>query len=165
MAKLIVRGEPEQKATTLAPMTMEPLRWMRSLMGWDPFLEMAPLLQRRPTEFTPEFEIKETKDSYVFTADVPGVKDEDLDVSVSGNQLTISGKRESEHEETSETYYACERSYGSFSRSFTLPEGADASTINADLNHGVLTVSIKKKAEVQPKRIAVKGEGAASKAH
>jgi len=137
---------------------------MRSLLNWDPFQEMAPLLQRMRTEFVPDFEIKETKEGYLFKADVPGVKQSDLDVSLSGNRLTISGKRESEREEKSETYYACERSYGSFSRSFTMPEGADPNAVSADLKDGVLTISIRKRAEVQPKKIDIKSP-ATSKPH
>ncbi len=158
MANVIVRGQPEQKSQSQEIVSpLEPLRWMRSLLNWDPFQEMAPMLQRMRTEFVPDFEVKEVKDGYVFKADVPGVKLNDLDVSLSGNRLTVNGKRESEREEKSETYYACERSYGSFSRSFTLPEGCDPNAVSADLKDGVLTISIKKKAEVQPKKIDVKG--------
>ena len=165
MASIIVRGEREQKPTTTTePTPLEPLRLMRSLLNWDPFQEMAPLLQRMRTEFVPDFEIKETKEGYLFKADVPGVKQSDLDVSLSGNRLTVSGKRESEKEEKSETYYACERSYGSFSRSFTMPEGADPNAVSADLKDGVLTISIRKRAEVQPKKIDIKSP-ATSKPH
>ena len=165
MANISVRGEPEQKKAALAPTPYTPFRWMRSLWNWDPFQEMLPLLQRQRVEFFPDFDIKETKDSYVFTADVPGVKTADLDVSVSDNRLTISGKRESEKEQTTETYYACERSYGSFSRSFTMPEGVDTTAIAADLKDGVLSVSIKKKPESQPKKIDIKSAATGSKAH
>ena len=70
--------------------------------------------------------MKETKDAYVFRADLPGVKDEDLEISLTGNRLTVSGHREQEKREQSETYYATERAYGSFSRTFTLPDGTDA---------------------------------------
>ncbi|HSQ62974.1 MAG TPA: Hsp20 family protein, partial [Polyangiaceae bacterium] len=68
----------------------------------------------------------------------------------------ISGKREAERKESSDTYYCYERSYGDFSRTFTLPEGVDANTVHADLRDGVLTVSIMKNASSQAKRIAVK---------
>ena len=158
MANVIVRGEQEQKPAPSAPTPFEPFRWMRSLLTWDPFQEMVPLLRRERLEFIPDFDIKETKEGYVFAADVPGVKTSDLEVSVSDNRMTISGKRESEREEKGETYYACERSYGSFSRSFTLPEGADANAVTADLKDGVLTISVKKKAESQPKKIDIKSQ-------
>lgn len=165
MANVIVRAQPDQNQAALAPASMEPFRLMRSLLGWDPFQAMAPTLQRHRMEFIPDFEIKETKDGYLFKADVPGVKVSDLDVSLSNNQLTISGKRESEKEETTDTYYACERSYGSFSRSFTMPEGADASAVSADLKDGVLAVSIKKKPASQPKKIDIKSQSSTAKPH
>jgi len=86
----------------------------------------------------------------------PGVREEDLDISLTGNRLTVSGKREEEHREEDDRYYAYERSYGSFSRSFTLPEGGDVDHARADLSNGVLTVTLPKRPEVQPKKIEVK---------
>lgn len=108
--------------------------------------------------FYPSFEVKETEKAYVFKADVPGVKEGDLEVTVTGNRLTVSGKRESEKEEKTDTYYTCERSYGSFSRSFTLPEGTDVGAVTADLKDGVLTVALPKRPEVQPKKIPIGAE-------
>jgi HSP20 family protein len=91
------------------------------------------------------------------------VKDQELDLSLSGNLLTISGKREEEHREEGESYYAMERSQGSFARSFTMPDGVDAEGVTADLKQGVLSVRIPKKPEAQPKRIAI-GNGREAKA-
>lgn len=91
----------------------------------------------------------------MFRADVPGAEDSDLDVKLTQNRLSISGKRESEKSEKGDTFYTNERSYGSFTRSFTLPEGVDADKIRAELKEGVLTLSIPKRPEVQPKKIAV----------
>lgn len=79
-------------------------------------------------------------------------------MTMTGNRLTISGKREEEKEERGDTYYACERTYGSFSRAFTLPEGADMEHVQADLKASVLTIAVPKKPEVQPKKVAVKAE-------
>jgi HSP20 family protein len=107
--------------------------------------------------FVPSFEVKETKDSYLFKADLPGVKESDLDISVTGNRLTISGERQQEKKDEGDTFYAYERSYGSFSRSFTLPEGIDVDHINGELRDGVLNVVVPKKPEVQPKRVLLKG--------
>jgi HSP20 family protein len=128
---------------------------MRELMGWDPFGEMTPFLPQGPSGFVPSFEVKESKDGYSFKADVPGVKESDIAVTVTGNRLTVSGKRESEKQEQTDTYYTYERSYGDFTRSFTLPDGVDMSSVHAELKDGVLTLSIKKSPEAQPKRIAV----------
>jgi HSP20 family protein len=145
----------------------------RSDYRWDPFRVIDTLL--RPalfsgdwsglaanTEFMPRFDVQETKDAFVFRADLPGVKEEDVDVSLNGSQLTIAGKREEETREGEGRYYAMERTQGSFARSFSLPDMVDAEHVSADLRNGVLTVSIPKSPEAQPKRISVgKGSGSA----
>jgi HSP20 family protein len=132
---------------------------MEEMLGLDPFRAMAPVLAREH-HFVPSFEVKETKDTYVFKADLPGVKEEDLDITLSRNTLTVSGKREAEERETGDTWYALERSYGSFSRTFTLPEGASSDDVKAELRDGVLTILIPKRVEVQPRKISVKARGA-----
>jgi HSP20 family protein len=160
MANLIRRGGP----TTITPArTLDPFEMMRDLMRWDPFAELG-TWGTREAAFVPSFEVKETKDAYLFRADLPGVREEDLEISLTGNRLTVSGKREEEKREEDERYYAYERSYGSFSRAFTLPEGGDVDHANAELSNGVLTVSIPKKPEVQPRRIDVKKSQPAGKA-
>jgi HSP20 family protein len=140
-------------------------RWRDLPAAWrDPFEAMRDLLNLEGFTggglvgggtFLAPFEVKETKDSYIFKADLPGVKEDDLEVSVTGNRLTISGKREAEQKEEKERYFAYERSYGTFSRSFTLPDGADTEHIQADLRNGVLNVVLPKKPEVQPKKVTV----------
>jgi len=109
--------------------------------------------------FSPRFEVKETEHSYVFKADLPGIDEKDLDISLTGNRLTVSGKRESEERQENERFYAYERSYGTFSRSFTLPEGADIDHADADLKSGVLTISLPKRPEHQPRKISLKTIG------
>jgi HSP20 family protein len=158
MANIAVRKDTGNKPAlpaTIEP-RWEPFRLMRDLMSWDPFREIGPgFIPQVPAGFAPAFEVKETKDSYVFTTDVPGVKESDIEVTTTGNRLTVSGKREVEKEEQTDTYYACERSYGDFTRSFTLPDGVDMASVRADLHQGVLTVSITKTPEAQPKKIAI----------
>ncbi len=156
MANISVRKEngnaPVQ--TTREP-RYEPLRRMLDLLNWDPFREMTPFVSPVPATFMPDFEVKETKDGYVFKADVPGIKESDLTITATGNRLTVAGKRDTEKEEKTDTYYTCERSYGEFTRSFTLPEGVDMDAVRADLSEGVLTVTIRKTPEAQPKKIAI----------
>ena len=130
---------------------------------WDPFrimLEMMgePIRESRPFEapFTPTFEVFERKDGYVFKGDLPGVKQEDLEITLTENRPTVAGKREAEERHEGERFYAYERSYGTFTRTFTLPEGVDSEHVAADLKDGVLTLVIPKKPEVQPKKIAIK---------
>jgi len=157
MSNIAVRkenGNRPELATTAEP-RWEPFRVMRDLMGWDPFREMTPYFTQGPAGFAPTFEIKETKDGYSFKADVPGVKESDINVTVTGNRLAVSGKREAEKQEQTDTYYTYERTYGDFTRAFTLPEGVDMNSVRADLKDGVLTLSIKKLPEAQPKKIAV----------
>lgn len=137
----------------------DPMRAMRDLLRWDPFREMAPLVPSFPalerSGFNPSFEVTETKDGYVFKADVPGVKAEEIEIATTGNRLQISGKRESEQESKTDTVYTYERQYGSFSRSFTLPDGADLEHGKSELKDGVLTVVIPKRPGEQTKKIAV----------
>jgi HSP20 family protein len=117
---------------------------------------MAPFTFEPPmAPFAPAFEVKETKEGYVFRADIPGVNVRDIDVSFTGNRLSITGKREAEKQEKTDTFYTCERSYGSFTRAFTMPEGVDPNGVHADLRDGILTVTVAKKADAQPKKIAV----------
>jgi HSP20 family protein len=134
----------------------DPFRW---LLRWDPFREMAPSWFGQPsteTGFSPSFEVKENKDGYMFKADLPGVQDKDVEVKLVGDRLTISGKREAEREDKDDTYYAYERSFGSFMRSFTLPSGIDADHVLAELKDGVLSVVIPKKEAAQGKTISIK---------
>jgi HSP20 family protein len=157
MANLIRRSE-DQSAQT--PAAWEPLQLMREFLGWDPFAEMMPSLSlRQEAVFSPRFEVKETKDGYVFHADLPGIADKDLDITLTGNRLTVSGKREAVQHQEGDRFYAYERTYGSFTRSFTLPEGANVDGADADLKNGVLTVSIPKRSEHQPRKITLKAIG------
>lgn len=140
----------------------DPFEVMRDLIRWDPLAEVGPAVGRA---FMPSFDVKETQDAYVFSADLPGVKESDLELSLTGSRLTISGKREEEKRDQDERWFAYERSYGSFSRSFTLPEGVDAEHVEAELKNGVLRVSIPKKPEMKPRKIELKlGSGSSDKA-
>jgi HSP20 family protein len=156
MANITRRREGELPAYTTG---FDPFSLVRDFFRWDPFRQMVPGLLATAEEraFMPSFDVKETKDGYTFKADLPGVEEEDLEISLTGNRLTISGKRESEAEEKGETYYTYERNYGNFSRSFTLPEGVDADHVKADLKNGVLSLILPKKPELQPKKVSLLG--------
>ena len=155
MADIQVKRNGPQASQLATARSMDPARWISRMMGFDPFREMMPLLgEERPT-FDPAFEVKETKAGYLFRADLPGVQLADLDVSVTDNRIQISGHREADKEEKGEAFYTYERTYGSFTRAFTMPEGVDAANIHADLRDGVLTVLVPRKAESTPKKIAI----------
>jgi HSP20 family protein len=145
----------ENGPTPAAPATWDPFRAMREMMSWDPFRELAAFPAHDPAAFAPSFEVKETKESFLIKADVPGVKESDLELHLVKNRLTIQGKRDAEKEDKGETFYTWERSYGSFTRSFTLPDGIDSEHLKAELKDGVLTVVLPKSPEVKPKKIAV----------
>ena len=161
MANLVKRENREVARGGGAGYQWDPFRVMDALLRWDPFREEYANLASSAVQFAPRFDVKETKDAYVLKADLPGVKEEEIDVSLNGNMLTISGKKEEEHKEEGEQYYAMERSYGAFSRSFTLPDGADGEHVTADLKNGVLTLQIPKRPEAQPKKITI-GKGGES---
>jgi HSP20 family protein len=99
--------------------------------------------------------VRENKFACVFKADLPGVKQDDLEVSITGNRLQISGKRDEEKEAKDDTFYTYERSYGSFSRTFTLPDTADAEHVKTELQDGVLSLVVPKKPEAQAKKIPI----------
>ena len=129
----------------------DPFSMARELLSWDPFFG-----GRRVSAFAPAFEVKETTDAFVLKADLPGVVESDLDISVHNSVLTVSGARQAEERKEGESYALYERQFGSFSRSFSLPDMADGERIEAKLENGVLTLSIAKKAEAKPRKIAVK---------
>jgi len=112
------------------------------------------------TEWAPAVDATEKDGNLIIRAELAGVKPEDVDISLHGNVLTISGERKAEQEEERGGYYIRERSYGSFSRSFTLPQGTDESKVRARYEHGVLEVTVEGAAVVEePKRIQIEGSG------
>lgn len=148
----------------------QPAPIARRFGEWDPFERMRELMQLDPFQdlprrwlggealnaYTPTFDVREENDAFVFKADLPGIKEEDIDISITGNRLTVSGKREDENIDEGESYYCRERSYGSFTRSFTLPDSVDADQIQAEMRDGVLGLRLPKSPEAQPKKIALK---------
>lgn len=136
----------------------DPFERMRELMRWDPFQTLSGRWFGGDTGYVPSFDVREEKDAFSFKADLPGIKTENLEINVTGNRLTIGGTREEEQvSNESGSYYCRERSFGSFSRTFTLPDGVDADRIEAEMKDGVLTLRVPKAAELQPRRIPVKG--------
>ena len=130
--------------------TRDPFHMARELMAWDPFFGGRPA-----TAFAPAFEVKETTEAFILKADLPGVSEADLDINVHNNVLTVSGSRAAEERKDGESYALYERQFGSFSRSFSLPDMADGERVTAQLDAGVLTLAIAKKAEAKPRKIAL----------
>jgi HSP20 family protein len=145
----------ENRNPVALPTTFEPFGLMRNFLRWDPFRDAEYNLDLQ-SAFTPSFDIRETPESYLFEADMPGIRREDLDINLTGNRLTLTGKREARTRKDNETCFIAERSYGSFSRAFSLPDGVDPGKVSADLKDGVLTLIIPKVPEVQPRKIEIK---------
>ena len=143
---------------------------------YDPLSEMNRMfddmfgrLMRRPggqqeaqlegvTEWAPAIDVVTQDGDLVVRAELPGVKQEDVDITLQNNVLTISGERKAEQEEERGGYFVRERRYGSFSRSLALPEGLDESKVHARYDNGVLEVTVEGAAAVQePKRIQIEG--------
>ena len=136
---------------------LRPRSYERWVGPFGLFDTLARWEQTQPSQvFSPTLDANETKYAFVVSLDLPVIEEDDLEVSLEGGALTISGEREHEKVADEETYYACERSHGSFSRSFVLPKTADAENVTAELKNGVLTVSVGKRPEAQPKQITVK---------
>ncbi len=106
----------------------------------------------------PAMDVTEDKDAYRLTAELPGMNEKDIEVSVTDSMLTLKGEKKQETEQKAKNYHVSERMYGSFERSFSLPDGIDASKIAANFTKGVLTVTLPKKpeAKIEPKKVEVK---------
>ena len=108
----------------------------------------------------PAIDFTEDEKTYRLTAELPGMSEKDIDVQISGDTLTIKGKKRQEMEEKAENYYLSERRFGSFQRSFTLPDGVNRDKIEAGFEKGVLTITLPKTAETvkEQKKIEVKAK-------
>ena len=134
---------------------------------WDPFEYLREFLQFSPFQDLPRrwlnadmglgfalrFDVREDTDCFVIKADMPGLKQADVEISLTNNRLCVTGHREDERTEESKSYAMRERTFGSFSRDFMLPESIDADRIEARMQDGVLEVKVPKRAESKPKRI------------
>ena len=103
----------------------------------------------------PPMDLVETEDQFVLRADLPGLSEEDVNIEVEDNVLTVSGERKAEQAESKEGYHRIERAFGSFSRSLTLPEGIDADAVTANFDRGVLEVRIPKPEQRKPRKISI----------
>ena len=108
----------------------------------------------------PNVDIFENKDSIVLEAELPGMNREDFELTVENNVLTLRGERRFEKKDEADNYHRVERAYGSFARSFTLPQTVSAENAAAEYKNGVLRVTLQKREEVKARRIEVAGEGA-----
>ena len=143
-------------------------------LGWNPSRELAEMSDRlnrvfarvprggneneamTVADWTPSVDISETTAEYVIKAEIPEVKKEDVKVTLEHGVLTVQGVRRQEAEEKGKKYHRVERSYGSFVRSFSLPDLVDDTKVQADLKEGILTLHLPKSEKAKPKAIEVK---------
>ena len=123
---------------------------------WNRFFGEAPFYRSLAEEWSPSIDLSETKDSFVVKAELPGLDAKDVEVSISGNLLTIRGEKKKEEEEKDEHHYRSERYYGSFQRVFQLPTNLKADKVEASFDKGVLKVTLPKVEEAKKKQIEVK---------
>jgi HSP20 family protein len=150
-----------------------------TITRWDPFREVASLQNRlnslfpdfarndfsrnqggdsdlpTTTGFVPPVDVYEDGHKIVLKLEVPGVKQDDLDIRVENNTLTVRGERKFEREEKEENFHRIERRYGSFFRAFTLPTTVDTENVKANYDSGVLRLELDKRAEAKPKQIKI----------
>jgi HSP20 family protein len=155
MTTLILRNpstvSPRSRADDWA---WDPVLAMRELWGWTPWTA-ADLPPAAEQSFAPRFDVHETAGELVFRADLPGIKQENLQITLTAHQRRIAGRREQAKHEESERSYLAEREYGAFERVFTLPESIDTEKLQATMTDGVLSVVVPKKPETQPRQIPI----------
>jgi HSP20 family protein len=147
-----------------------------AITRWDPFREVMTLQNRlnslfdynrgaeenepvSTASFVPPVDIYEDDHKIVLKLEVPGMRQEDLDIQMENNNLTVRGERKFENEEKEENFHRIERRYGSFYRAFTIPNTVNPESVKADYDAGVLRIQLEKKAEAKPKQIKVQVGG------
>ncbi|MDD5701547.1 MAG: Hsp20/alpha crystallin family protein [Dehalococcoidales bacterium] len=139
--------------------------------AWSPFREMEemermmeetfgrPFMRRRLPEeeyiWAPSIEMYEKENSYIIRLELPGVKPDNVDISISGDTLTVKGERVPPEDIKDEEYQLCEMCYGSFNRSIVLPEPVNADAIEANFENGIMDIRLPKKEEVKPRQIKI----------
>jgi HSP20 family protein len=123
---------------------------------WDRFSGETPFAKTFGETWLPSVDISETKDNFVVKAELPGLEAKDVNVSISGDVLTIKGEKKTEEEEKDEHYHCVERYSGSFQRVFQLPSGVKTDMIEATFDKGVLRVTLPKVEEARKKEIDIK---------
>jgi len=144
---------------------------MTVITRWDPFREFTTLQDRMnrlfrdshgdheealtTSTFAPAVDVYEDEHNITLNIEVPGIEEKDIDVRIENNTLTVHGERKFEKEQKEENFRRVERQYGSFTRSFTLPNTVDTENIQANYDKGILKIQLAKKAEAKPKQIKV----------
>lgn len=122
---------------------------------WDTLFDRRPVRGDGVSEWMPSLDLSETKNSYIVSAEIPGIEPKDVEISLTDNVLTIKGEKKQEKQEDNENYHLIERSYGSFTRSFRLPVQVQADKVKATYKNGVLKITLPKTEEAKKKEIKI----------
>lgn len=144
-----------------------------AIIRWDPFRDLMTLRERMnrlfedavsgrgeekdlvSSSWSPSVDIYEDENNLVLTAEVPGIEEKDIEIKIEDSTLTLKGERKFEKETKEENFHRIERSYGSFSRSFTLPHYIDQDKIEAEHENGILKITMPKKPELKPRKVKI----------
>jgi len=144
-----------------------------AIIRWDPFRDLVTLRERMnrlfedaftsrgeekdlvASSWSPSVDIYETENEIVLTAEIPGVDEKNIEIKLEDNTLSLKGDRNFEKETKEENYHRIERAYGSFYRSFTLPQNIDQDNIKAESENGILKITMPKKPELKPKKVKI----------
>lgn len=145
-----------------------------NLVKWDPFKELEEVSARlnrvfgrtaehevtdrellKGTDWVPPVDISETEESYLIRADLPGVRKDDVKVSVQDGMLAIQGERRHDEEEKGRKFHRIECSYGNFARSFRMPVDTEESSVKAEFKEGVLSITLSKSEKARPKAVSI----------
>ena len=132
--------------------------WPETSSLFDEFFNDLPFVRtasRNGDHWLPAVDVLEKDGNLMLRAEIPGMSEKEIELKLEGNVLTLKGEKKLENEEERNNYHRMESYYGSFTRSFTLPESVDRDRIKADYKNGVLTVTIPQKPEVRPREIPV----------
>jgi HSP20 family protein len=145
-----------------------------AITRWDPFRDLMSIQNEMNRLFgrtygsdvgettrgawTPALDVFETQDKFVITMELPGVSPDDVDISVEDSTLVVRGERRFYNEQNEESFLGIERRFGEFTRSLTLPSTADAESIQASFDQGVLTIEVPKREEAKPRKITIKAK-------
>ncbi len=148
---------------------------MVDLVSWNPYREFHNVAERLNRAFSgtparrdeemslgtwlPPVDIAEDKDRIVLTAELPGFKEDQIEIQMEGGVLTLRGERKFEDEKEGRNFHRVERSYGQFVRSFTLPNNVDREKIKATFHNGLLEIALPKREEAKPRQIPITGDG------
>ena|ERR671910_2829945 len=144
----------------MAIVRWDPLRDLDSFQSdmnrlFDRFFDGRPANGDRGRRWIPAMDLVETDENLVVRADLPGLSEDDVEIEIKDNVLTVSGERKAEHEEKGEGFHRVERSFGRFARSLSLPRGVDADKVQAGFSDGVLQVRVPKPEETKPTRVQI----------